>query len=114
MYHLPKELIEYIYEFDNTYKEIFDKVLHSRFEIYKSKKTNNYFIFDLFTGRSFTTDSLVHPTWKTTHHTHKNKYKNNERYVENFKNKMVEYCKLELISESLKYDIYNVRFPFNG
>jgi hypothetical protein len=52
MYHLPKELIEYIYEFDNTYKEIFDKVLHSRFQIYKIRKTNNYFIFDSFTVRT--------------------------------------------------------------
>jgi hypothetical protein len=68
----------------------------------------------LFTGRSFVTDSLVHPTWKTTHHTHKNKYKNNERYMENFKKKMMEYCNLELVSESLKYDIHNVTFPFNG
>ena len=46
MYHLPEDIIRYIYEFDNTYKLIFDKVLHSRYEIYKSMTTDNYFIFD--------------------------------------------------------------------
>tara|TARA_B100001248_G_scaffold261016_1_gene250878 strand:+ start:1342 stop:1740 length:399 start_codon:yes stop_codon:yes gene_type:complete len=105
MYHLPEDIIRYIYEFDNTYKLIFDKVLHSRYEIYKNKKTNNYFIFDEFTGNSFVTNSLINPTWKTKHHTHK-KSQDNNLHIDNFKKKMILLYELEKISEILQYNIH--------
>jgi hypothetical protein len=105
MFHLPEEIIRLIYEYDNTYKEIFDKVLHSRFDIYRNEN-NSYLIFDNFSGKSFITDSLKTPTWKTTHHTHKKKEKNDTLYMENFRKKMMNYYQLEKVSEILEYDIY--------
>ena len=106
MYHLPEDIIRYIYEFDNTYKIIFDKVLHSRYEIYKNKITYNYIIFDNFTGNSFVTDSLTNPTWKTKHHTHKISQKNNGLFIDNFKKKMMSLYELQKVDEVLKYNIH--------
>ena len=106
MYHLLEDIIRYIYEFDNTYKLIFDKVLHSRYEIYKSMTTDNYFIFDEYSGYSFVTDSLTNPTWKTKHHTHKISNRNNDLFIENFKNKMLHLYDLQKVSERLNYNIH--------
>ena len=64
MFHLPHELQCLIFEFDSTYKEIFDKVLQSRFTIYKSSSRNLYFIFDSFTEKTYTTNSLSKPSSK--------------------------------------------------
>ena len=41
MYQLPEDIIRYIYEYDNTYREIFNNVLLSRYEIYQNKNTKN-------------------------------------------------------------------------
>lgn len=110
MYHLPNEIISYIYEYDNTYREIFDKVLKSRYEIYQNLNSENYFIFDLFSGKSFTTDSLDNPTWKTTHHTHKNRHQNSNLFMENFKTKMINKFKLKRVNDDLKYNIHECVF----
>lgn len=110
MYQLPEEIIRYIYEYDNTYREIFTKVLHSRYEIYQNKKTRNYFVFDLFSGKSFTTDSLKEPTWKTTHHTHKNKEINTDLFLDNFKNRMMNTYELEKVNDILQYDIHEALY----
>lgn len=113
MYHLPEEIIRHIYEYDNTYREIFDKVLNSRYEIYQNLNTKTYFVFDLFSGKSFTTDSLENPSWKTTHHTHKQKHKeqNCDLFFENFKKKMINTYELKRVNDYLKYNIHNPLFP---
>lgn len=112
MYHLPEELVRYIYEFDNTYREIFNEVLKSRYEIYQKKDTKSFLVFDEFSGRSFITDSLQNPTWKTTHHTHKNKNTkgDSDLYLENFKTKMKTLYPLQKVSDNLQYDIHESLF----
>jgi len=115
--NLPDDLIHYIYEFDNTYKLIFDNVLQSRFEIYKHKKKNIFFIFDHFSALVFSTDSLSYPTWKTTHHTHRNKKKINDfRYFDNYKKYiLLKFDNLFVqVNDTLQYDIHNITFPFNS
>ena len=76
---------------------MFKKVLHSRYEIYQNKITKNYFIFNLFSGKSNVTDNLQRPTWKTRHHTYKNKMTNGsfDLYLEKFKKKMMTMYQLE-------------------
>jgi hypothetical protein len=113
MYHLPEDLIRYIYEYDITYREIFNKVLDSRYEIYQTKNTGNYFIFDLFSGKSFTTDSLNKPTWKTTHHTYRkiDIKADSELYLDNFKIKMMNIYDLEKVNENLQYNIHETLYP---
>lgn len=105
MFHLPPEIIRYIFEYDSTYREMFKKVLHSRYEIYQNKKTKNYFIFDLFSGKSYVTDHFERPTWKTRHHTHKNKNTKGsfDLYLENFKEKMMIMYDLEKL-KNVKID----------
>ena len=107
MYQLPEDIIRYIYEYDNTYREIYSNVLLSRYEIYQNKKTKNYFVFDFFSGKSFSTDSLTKPTWKTTHHTYKSKETNanQDLFLDNFKMKMINTYPLERVYENLQYDI---------
>ena len=107
MFNLPEELVRYIYEFDNTYREVFTKVLHSRYEIYLMTDTKYFFIFDEFSGKSFLTNSLQNPTWKTTIHTHKNiKKKYNDLHLENYKSKMKTLYTLKKVSDNLQYDIH--------
>jgi hypothetical protein len=108
MLHLPQEIIRYIYEFDNTYRCIFDKVLHSCYEIFQNRKTKNYFIFDQFSGRSFITDSLHQPTWKTTHYTHRNQNTtgSSSLLLHNFKKEMMNMYPLVKVDDNLKYDIH--------
>ena len=118
MFNLPEELVRYIYEFDNTYREVFTKVLHSRYEIYLMTdnflnlpsfrhSTKYFFIFDEFSGKSFLTNSLQNPTWKTTIHTHKNiKEKYNDLHLENYKSKMKKLYTLKKVSDNLQYDIH--------
>ena len=113
MYQLPEELIRYIYEYDTTYREIFNKVLNSRYEIYQNKNTKNYFVFDLFSGKSFTTDSLKNPTWKTTHHTYRTRdiKADSELFLDNFKTKMMNIYDLEKVNENLQYNIHESLYP---
>jgi hypothetical protein len=112
MFHLPEEIIQYIYEFDNTYRQVFDRVLHSRYQIFQNKKTKSYFIFDQFSGKAFVTDSLENPTWKTTHHTHRRKNTKGDKnlLLENFKTKMIDMYELEKVDEILKYNIHEKIF----
>lgn len=104
MYHLPEEIISYIYEYDNTYRELFSNILNSRYQIFQNLKTKSYFIFDLFSGKSFITDSFENPTWKTTHHT--NRKKSGDLFFENFKMKMINTNNLKKVNDNLKYNIH--------
>ena len=69
MYHLPYELQTMIYEFDSTYKEKFDQVLQSEYQIFKVENQKLYFIFDYFTEHTYTTNCLKNPTFLTTTYT---------------------------------------------
>jgi hypothetical protein len=109
---LPQEIINYIFEFDNTYKEIFDNILKSRFQIYKMKSNQIYYIFDYFSKTAFSTDSLIKPSWFTTHHTHTNKNKNHEYYFNTFKKNILLKHNCIPVSEKLDFDIYNIKFPY--
>lgn len=62
-YDLPIEIITEIYEFDNTYKCIFDKVIEDiqQYKIYESKDV--YYVYDTQCDIMYCTDSLSRPTW---------------------------------------------------
>ena len=63
MFQLPEEIIRYIYEFDNTYKEIFDKCLSyiTKFHIYKSKFLNLYYVYNIETKVLHMTNDIKNP-----------------------------------------------------
>jgi len=47
MFHLPDDIIRYIYEFDNTYRNVFDECLQciTMNQIYKSRLRNLYYVY---------------------------------------------------------------------
>ena len=100
-FSLPDEIIRYIYEYDNTYHEIFKKVLKDIeiFHIYLYRD-EIYYIYDKEKEILYTTDSLRNPTW----------------ICSSFRMKSISFKKLirkkELIRSKykLEYDIRNYSF----
>jgi len=104
MFHLPKEIIKEIYEFDNTYREIFNTVLEniSQYQIfdYITPTKQYYYIYDNHKDISHITDNLINPTWISTDYTIT-------------KNKLKAMIKNNLIVKThkkLEYDIENFNF----
>lgn len=104
MFHLPKEIIKEIYEFDNTYREIFDTVLEniSQYQIfdYITPTTHYYYIYDNHKDISHITNDLINPNWISTDYTIT-------------KNKLKAMIKNNLIVKThkkLEYDIENFNF----
>lgn len=60
---LPQEIIQYIYEFDNTYKELFDKVLEDviQFQIFSCHDI--FYVYDTLSDIMYCTDSVSTPSW---------------------------------------------------
>lgn len=113
MYFLPQELQTIIYEFDSTYKEKFDDVLKSRYEIFKVKEQNLYFIFDYFTEHTYTTNCLQQPSYLTTTFTFLKRKKPNkpiEYHIYNFKNFLFTKYEIIEIKGKLNFDPLNVSF----
>lgn len=46
-YHLPKELIIYIYSFDNTYKKKYNKCLHDMLKLFQISRINDRILGEL-------------------------------------------------------------------
>ena len=65
MYHLPEELIRYIYEFDNTYIEYFNECLRyiCKFCIYHSESLNVYYIYNPENNILHMTNDLKKPNY---------------------------------------------------
>ena len=65
MYHLPEELIRYIYEFDNTYIEYFNECLTyiCKFRIYHSESLNVYYIYNPENNILHMTNNLKKPNY---------------------------------------------------
>jgi len=104
MFHLPKEIIKEIYEFDNTYREIFDTVLEniSQYQVfdYITATTHYYYIYDNHKNISHITDDLINPNWISTDYSIT-------------KNRMTVMIKNKLIKKThkkLEYDIENFNF----
>lgn len=113
MFHLPHELQCLIFEFDSTYKEIFDKVLQSRFSIYKSPSKNLYFIFDCFTEKTYTTNSLSKPTFLCTTFTYLKRHRKHrlpEYHLETYKKKILKKYNVEKVNEKIEFDLENIEF----
>lgn len=114
MYDLPYELQTMIYEFDSTYKEKFDQVLQSRYEILKVKNQKLYFIFDYFTEHTYTTNCLKNPTFLTTTYTffkRKRPDKPIQYHIYNFKNFLfTKYDIIEINDDKINFDPLNISF----
>lgn len=113
MYFLPYELQTMIYEYDSTYKEKFDEVLQSRYEIFKVKNQKLYFIFDYFTEHTYTTNCLENPTFLTTTFTFLKRKKPDkpiEYHICNFKNFIFTKYDIIKINNTINFDPLNISF----
>ena len=100
-FSLPQEIIQYIYEFDNTYHEIYKQVLKEIeiFQIY-IYKNEIYYIYDKEEEILYTTDSLRNPTWIcSSFHIQKDYFK-----------EIIKKKRLIRSNYKLEYDIRNYRF----
>lgn len=99
-FSLPEEIIRYIYEFDNTYHEIFKNVLKDIeiLQIYKFK--NLYYIYNKEEEILYLTDNLKIPSFISTSYMIQLPY---------FKN-IIRMKKLVRINEKLEFDIKNFLF----
>lgn len=106
---LPNEIIGNIYEYDNTYREIFQKVLEEIeiFEIFVSK-AKIYYIYDKEEKTLYTTDSVQNPGWICSSF---------KIFQDRWRN-LIKVKNLTRSSEKLEYDIqnycfFNTYFDFN-
>ena len=100
-FSLPREIIQHIYEFDNTYHEIFKKILDDidilQIYLYKNEI---YYIYDKNEEILYTTDSLKNPSWIcSSFHIHKDGF-----------NEIIRSKKLIRSKQKLDYDIQNYYF----
>lgn len=100
-YDLPHEIISYIFEFDSTFREIFDKVLQDieRYQVYSYCNQGMFYIFDTRTEMSHVTNSLEIQTWTTSFRTSKKDIKD-----------IVILHNLKKSKKKLQYDISNFYF----
>lgn len=107
MFHLPKELIIEIFEYDNTYREIFNIVLESikQYQIFNYiTPTNQYFyIYDNRNNISHLTNDLENPHWISTDYTI------NKKKLE----KMIKDKIITKTNKKLEYDITNFNFEID-
>jgi len=104
-YDLPHEIISYIYEFDNTFRDKFDKVLEDiqQYQVYSYKNMNNetmFYIYDIHTEMSHVTNSLETPNWIST----------SFRISKKDMKEIATLRKLERTRKKLQYDISNFHF----
>lgn len=99
-FSLPEEIIRYIYEFDNTYRDIFNEILKDieYIQIYQYK--NLFYIYDKEDEILYLTDSLKIPSWIST------SYMISFSYLK----EIVEKKRLIRLKDKLEYDIRNYLF----
>ena len=99
-FSLPEEIIRYIYEFDNTYRDIFNEILKEieYIQIYQYK--NLFYIYDKEDEILYLTDSLKIPSWIST------SYMISFSYLK----EIVEKKRLIRLKDKLEYDIRNYLF----
>ena len=104
MFHrLPREIIQLIYEYDNTYHEIYKKVIEEihPFKIYKVLQT--YYIYDPKKSVLYYTNSVERPHWICSIF-----YFSNDQMEA-----LVESQNLKRLHICLEYDIENYQFGPN-
>lgn len=64
-FSLPDEIITHIYEYDSTYKELFDTVLEDieQYQIYHFSRPSVYYIYNTHNNHNYIVDDLQNPTW---------------------------------------------------
>jgi len=99
-FSLPEEILRYIYEFDNTYRNIFNEILKEieYIQIYQYK--NLFYIYDKEDEILYLTDSLKIPSWIST------SYMISLSYVK----EIIEKKRLIRLKDKLEYDIRNYLF----
>ena len=99
-FSLPEEIIRYIYEFDTTYRDIFNEILKEieYLQIYQYK--NLFYIYDKEDEILYLTDSLKNPSWIST------SYMISFSYLK----EIVEKKRLIPLKDKLEYDIRNYLF----
>ena len=99
-FSLPEEILRYIYEFDNTYRNIFNEILKEieYIQIYQYK--NLFYIYDKEDEILYLTDSLKIPSWIST------SYMISFSYLK----EIVEKKRLIRLKDKLEYDIRNYLF----
>lgn len=97
---LPEDIIRYIYEFDKTYRDIFNEIVKEikYIQIYQYK--NLFYIYDKEEEILYLTDSLKIPSWISTSYMIPLSY---------FKN-IIEKKRLTRINDKLEFDIKNYLF----
>lgn len=99
-YSLPEEIKKYIYEFDGTYRDIFNEIVKEieRLQVYQYK--NLFYIYDKVDEILYLTDSLKSPSWIST------SYTISLSHVK----EIIEKKKLIRLKDKLEYDIRNYLF----
>lgn len=67
-FHLPKEIIDYIYLFDSTYHDIFRNVLKDIIPYYVYQKDNYILILKKDETIAHSTNSITTPSYICTHY----------------------------------------------
>lgn len=101
-YDLPHEIICYIYEFDNTFRERFNKVLQDieRYQVYSYCNQTMFYIYDIRAEMSHVTNSLEIPNWIST------SFRISKKDIK----EIVVAHNLKKTRQKLQYDISNVHF----
>lgn len=99
-YSLPDEIKKHIYEFDRTYRDIFNEIVKEieRLQVYQYK--NLFYIYDKVDEILYLTDSLKIPSWIST------SYMISLSYVK----EIIEKKRLIRLKDRLEYDIKNYLF----
>ena len=99
-FSLPEEIKKHIYEFDTTYRDIFNEIVKDieYIQIYQYK--NLFYIYDKVDEILYLTDSLKSPSWIST------SYTISLSHVK----EIIEKKKLIRLKDKLYYDIRNYLF----
>jgi len=95
-YSLPNELQSFIYEYDGTFREIFDEILLDIFNQSIFSLQNSYLIFDKKENISYMIDNLTKPTYLCIRH---------EYDVEFFENCKMNYIELNPVTLHLNLSL---------
>lgn len=107
-FNLPEEIIRYIYEFDNTYREIFQECLQylTKFCIYKSQNKNLklYYVYNPESKVLHMTNDLKNPVYICS------SFGVEEKQL---KHLLIHYSMKRRYDIKLEYDIENYLFREN-
>ena len=99
-FSLPEEIKKHIYEFDTTYRDIFNEILKEIEYIQVYQYKNLFYIYDKVDEILYLTDSLKIPSWISI------SYMISLSYVK----EIIEKKRLIRLKDKLGYDIRNYLF----